>query len=134
MKQYALQSGVALTGTAITFFVGAWSQMLTLLLTVIIIDYITGLMSAVIHKNLSSSIGFKGIIKKVSILLIVVLSYQLDKFIGSNLIMTTTILFFITNELISIIENYGKIGLPLPPQLKKVINMLKEKQDNDKTL
>ena len=132
MKQYAFNSAIAVGGSVVTFFVGAWSEMLTLLFTVIIIDYITGLMSAIMNRNLSSSIGYKGLIKKFGIVLIVVLSFQIDKFMGTNFVMSGTILFFVSNELISIIENYGKIGLPLPPQITNVIKMLKDK--NDKTL
>ena len=132
MKQYAFNSAIAVGGSVVTFFVGACSEMLTLLFTVIIIDYITGLMSAIINRNLSSSIGYKGLIKKFGIVLIVVLSFQIDKFMGTNFVMSGTILFFVSNELISIIENYGKIGLPLPPQITNVIKMLKDK--NDKTL
>lgn len=127
MKQVAANSGVAFIGSAFAYFFGGWSQMLMLFFFVIIMDYVTGVMAAIIEKNLSSAVGYKGIIKKFSMVLLVALAYQLDKFTGNDVIMTGTILFFIANELVSIVENYGRIGLPLPPQIKNIIKILREK-------
>ena len=128
MKQIAANSGVAFIGSAFAYFFGGWSQMLMLFFFVIIMDYVTGVMAAIIEKNLSSAVGYKGIIKKFSMVLLVALAYQLDKFTGNDVIMTGTVLFFIANELVSITENYGRIGLPLPPQIKNAIKILREKQ------
>jgi toxin secretion/phage lysis holin len=127
MKQLAANSGVAFIGSVMAYFFGGWSQMLMLFFFVIIMDYVTGVMAAIIEKNLSSAVGYKGIIKKFSMVLLVALAYQLDKFTGNDVIMTGTILFFIANELVSIVENYGRIGLPLPPQIKNIIKILREK-------
>jgi toxin secretion/phage lysis holin len=108
---------------------GSWSELLSLLFFVIILDYLTGIGGAIItKKGLNSSIGFIGLIKKFAIVLIVALSYQIDKSLGINGIMQGTIYFFMANELISIVENYGKMNLPLPPQIKKIIETLKEKK------
>jgi len=85
-------------------------------------------MAAIIEKNLSSAIGYKGLIKKFGMVLVVALANQLDQFTGQNVIMIGAIFFFIANELVSITENYGRIGLPLPPQLKNIIKILREKQ------
>jgi toxin secretion/phage lysis holin len=128
MKQIAANSGIAFIGSAIAFFFGEWSQLLMLFFFVIIMDYLTGVMAAVVEKNLSSAIGYKGIIKKFGMVLVVALAHQLDQFTGQNVIMTGAIFFFIANELVSITENYGRIGLPLPPQLKNVIKILRDKQ------
>lgn len=127
MKQIAVNSSVGFVGSIIAYLFGEWSQMLMLFFFVIIMDYITGVMAAIVEKNLSSAVGYKGLIKKFGMVLIVALAYQLDQFTGQNIIMTGAIFFFIANELISITENYGRIGLPLPPQIKNVIKMLKEK-------
>ena len=128
MKQIAANSGIAFIGSAIAYFFGEWSQLLMLFFFVIIMDYLTGVMAAVVEKNLSSAIGYKGIIKKFGMVLVVALAHQLDQFTGQNVIMTGAIFFFIANELVSITENYGRIGLPLPPQLKNVIKILRDKQ------
>jgi toxin secretion/phage lysis holin len=127
MKQIAANSGIAFIGSAIAFFFGEWSQLLMLFFFVIIMDYITGLMAAIIEKNVSSAIGFKGLIKKFAMVLIIALCHQLDKFTGNSVIMTGAIFFFLANELVSITENYGRIGLPLPPQLKNIIKTLRDK-------
>jgi toxin secretion/phage lysis holin len=128
MKQIAANSGIAFIGSAIAYFFGEWSQMLMLFFFVIIMDYLTGFMAAIVEKNVSSAIGYKGLIKKFGMVLIVALAYQLDKFTGQNVIMTGAIFFFIANELVSITENYGRIGLPLPPQLKNIIKILRDKK------
>lgn len=127
MKQIAVNSSVGFVGSIIAYLFGEWSQMLMLFFFVIIMDYLTGVMAAIVEKNLSSAVGYKGLIKKFGMVLIVALAYQLDQFTGQNIIMTGAIFFFIANELISITENYGRIGLPLPPQIKNVIKMLKER-------
>lgn len=127
MKQIAVNSSAGFIGSIIAYLFGEWSQMLMLFFFVIIMDYLTGVMAAIVEKNLSSAVGYKGLIKKFSMVLLVVLAHQLDKFTGQSIIMTGTIFFFIANELISITENYGRIGLPLPPEIKNVIKMLKEK-------
>jgi toxin secretion/phage lysis holin len=127
MKQVAANSSFAFVGSAIGYFFGEWSQLLMLFFFVIIMDYITGVMAAIIERNVSSAIGFKGLIKKFAMILVIALAYQLDKFTGQNVIMTGAIFFFIANELVSITENYGRIGLPLPPQVKNVIKILRDK-------
>lgn len=130
MKQNIFNGGIALIGGAITFLFGEWSQLLSLFLFVIILDYISGLSASVIEgKGLNSAVGYKGLIKKFAIILIIALSYQIDKALGLDVIMSGTIYFFLANELISVVENYGRMGLPLPDQIKKVIQILKEKQE-----
>jgi toxin secretion/phage lysis holin len=67
--------------------------------------------------------------KKFGMILVVALGYQLDQFTGQTIIMTGAIYFFIANELVSITENYGRIGLPLPPQIKNIIKVLRNKDE-----
>jgi toxin secretion/phage lysis holin len=128
MKQLAANSSFAFIGSIGAYLFGEWSQMLMLFFFVIIMDYLTGVMAAVVEKNISSAIGYKGLIKKFGMVLVVALAHQLDQFTGQSVIMTGAIFFFIANELVSITENYGRIGLPLPPQIKNVIKILREKQ------
>jgi toxin secretion/phage lysis holin len=130
MKQLAANSGVAFVGSIGAYLFGGWSELLALFFFVVIVDYITGVLAAITEKNLSSSVGYKGLVKKFGMVIVVAMAYQLDKFTGTNVIMTGAIFFFVANELVSITENYGRIGLPLPPQIKNVIKILRDKNDN----
>jgi toxin secretion/phage lysis holin len=129
MKQNIVNGVASLAGGAITFLVGGWSELLTLFLFIIVLDYVSGISASIIEgKGLSSAVGYKGLLKKFAIILIVALSFQIDKALGLNVVMSGTIYFFMANELISVIENYGRMGLPLPSQIKKTIEILKDKQ------
>jgi toxin secretion/phage lysis holin len=120
-------------GGYLGLFLGGWDGFLYALLTFVIIDYITGVMVAVIQKKLSSQIGFVGICKKVLIFLLVAIGYIIDsKIIGQGGVIRTAIIFFyISNEGISVIENAGLIGLPIPQKLKDVLEQIKDKGDGD---
>lgn len=115
-------------------FLGGWDGFLYALLVFVIIDYVTGVMVAIIQKKLSSEIGFVGICKKVLIFLLVAVGYIIDsKIIGQGGVIRTAIIFFyISNEGISIIENAGLIGLPIPQKLKDVLEQIKDQGGTDK--
>jgi toxin secretion/phage lysis holin len=128
MKQNILNAVVAVLGALVSYLFGGWTPLLGLFFFVIVLDYLSGLGAAIISgQGLSSSIGFKGLVKKFAIVAIVALSFQLDVVLGTAVIMHGSLYFFICNELISIIENYGRMGLPLPPALKRIIHVLKKK-------
>ena len=93
-----------------------------------VIDYISGVMAAYVNPNLAlnSQRGFRGIIKKMMILLLVSLAHFVDKAIGQILVQTIVIWFFIGNEGLSIVENSAKAGLPVPEKLKATLEQLKE--------
>ena len=130
MKQITLNSGIAVVGSFLTYLFGGWSELLAFLLFVIAADYVTGIFASIIEKKgLSSAIGYKGIIKKFGIIIIVALAHQLDGLLEMEVLMTGAIYFFLANELISITENYGRMNLPLPPQIKNIIKVLKDKND-----
>lgn len=98
------------------------------LLVFILLDYITGVCEAITNKKLNSIIGAKGIIKKIGYLLIVALSVQLDTITGeTGAIRTLVIYFFVANEGISILENWGSMGLPLPKKIIETLEQLKDK-------
>ncbi len=122
MKVYNFLIGI------ICFLFGGMDALMVTLLIVIGIDYITGVLKAIYQKNLSSKMGLYGIIKKCGYLLIVVLSVQADKLLGneSMALRTVVIYSFIANESLSILENWGKMGLPLPNKLVKALSSLKE--------
>lgn len=116
-------------GTAIGYFLGGFDIMLIALIIFMIIDYITGIMCAIINHKLSSSVGFKGIFKKIAILLLIGMSTELDLIFDINLIRFACISFYLSNEGISILENVSIIGLPVPNKIKDVLIQLKEKSE-----
>ena len=127
-------------GGAITSLFGGWDSALTTLLIFMAADYVTGLIVAgVFHKSkktetgaLQSHAGWVGICKKGVILLIVLIAYRLDLTIGSTFIRDAVIIAFIGNELISIVENAGLMGVPIPSAITKAIDILKNKEDTKK--
>lgn len=110
-----------------------WGQMdglLYALIAFMVLDYITGLISAYIAKKLSSKVGFTGIAKKVFIMVLVAVGHILDTYVigGGAVCRSAVIGFYLANEGISILENSGKIGLPLP---EKLLNVLKQLRKDD---
>ncbi|GAV11273.1 holin family protein [Paenibacillus sp. NAIST15-1] len=106
---------------------------LKILLIMIGADYVTGILASLAEKKgVNSKVGFKGILKKVSMVLVVFISHKIDLLLAANgLIMMGSIYFFISNELISFAENVGRIGVPLPPVIKKAITVLQEKSESE---
>lgn len=115
--------------TTITFLFGKIDIAIQVLLFCIVVDYITGMIKAYVVGELDSKIGLKGILKKVGYLTIVALAYQIDRLTGNtDIIRTAVSYFFVVNEALSILENWGKIGLPIPEVLINKIEQLKEKE------
>ena len=137
MKETALASTIGVVGGIISTLFGGWNSSLTTLMIFMCIDYITGLMVAGIFNNsektktgaLESRAGFKGLCRKGMILLIVLVACRLDMIIGSNFVRDATVIAFVTNETISIIENAGLMGIPIPNPIIKAIDVLKSKED-----
>ena len=131
-KQLATFNGIIATiGTCITAALGGWDIALQVLVTFVILDYITGLTAAIIDKTVSSAVGFKGIVKKVMIFALLYVAVQADKATGTSIIRSFTIMFYIANEGISILENAGKLGVPYPAPLKNILVALKEKSNGE---
>ncbi|XMB86066.1 phage holin family protein [Mycoplasmatota bacterium WC44] len=120
-------------GGYIGYIFGGFDGFIYTLLAFLIFDYITGLMVAVVEKKLSSEIGFKGIFKKIVILMLVVLSHLIDtNIIGEGSVVRNAVIFFyISNEGISIIENAVKLGLPIPGKLKDILLQLNDYKDRN---
>ena len=116
--------------TLISFLFGDMEGMLIALIALIILDYISGVIAAAVEKRLSSAVGAKGIAKKIFMLLIVALANIVDiNVIGDgHVLKTVTIVFYICNECISLIENAGRIGVPVP---KKLLDVLEQLRDRD---
>ena len=114
--------------TTIVYLLGGIDIALQSLLIVIVIDYLTGIASAIYNKELSSKMGFKGIIKKFSYLLVVALSVVIDNLLGqSGLIRSLVIYFFVANDGLSIIENMAEMNIKLPQKLIDALEQIKSK-------
>ena len=130
-------SGVACVGAAIASLFGGWTGAMTTLVILMFIDYVTGIIVAGVFHNspkcsggaLSSAVGFKGICRKFVILLIVAVACRVDLLLDTNIIRDATCIGFCVNELVSITENAGLIGIPLPRKLVEAIEVLRG--DND---
>lgn len=119
---------VGLGGGLASFLWGGWSVVLQVLVMFIIIDYIIGILVAGYLGQLNSKIGFRGIFKKVMILLLVAVAHAVDTVIGDyHFVRDTVIFFYIANELLSIIESVGKTNLPIPEVLRRSVETLNNK-------
>lgn len=126
MKEF-ICAALAGIGTFLTFIFGDWDVALQCLVIAIALDYISGIIKAFINKELSSKIGVKGILKKVGVLVVVALAVLIDKITGgTGAIRTLVIYYFVANEGLSIIENLGEAGLPIPDVIKKALKSLKD--------
>lgn len=132
---------VGIIGSFIASMFGGWTASLTTLLIFMGIDYLTGLIVAGVFHNspktdtgaLESRAGFKGLIRKVMILLFVLIGYRLDLAVGTTYIRDAVCIAFIANELLSIVENAGLMGIPIPAVITNAIDILKKKEITDKT-
>lgn len=135
----AICTAIGIAGGFIASLFGGWDAAMTTLILFMTIDYASGLIVAgVFHKSkktesgaLESRIGWKGLCRKGMSLLIVLIGYRLDLAIGVSYIRDTIIIGFITNETISIVENAGLMGLPLPSAITKAIDVLTQKAENN---
>lgn len=119
-------------GTWLVYLWGGFDVAMQCLLVAIFLDYISGIIKAFVRKELSSSIGFKGIVKKVGVLVIVALAVLIDRVTGeSGAIRTLVIYYFVANEGLSIIENAGKAGLPIPHSIREALEALKKQGDDN---
>lgn len=134
-----LCSTLGIVGSFIAGFFGGWDAGMVTLVTFMCIDYISGIIVAGVFKKsnksetgaLSSKVGWLGLCKKVMTLLIVVVGYRLDLLIQTDYIRDAVVIGFAANELISIIENAGLMGLPLPHVLIEAIEVLKGEQNHE---
>lgn len=126
-----IQAVFTAIGGWLGWFLGGCDGLIYALITFVVTDYLTGVMCAVVNKQLSSEVGFRGIFRKVLIFLLVGVGNIVDnQLIGSGSVIRTAVVFFyLSNEGISIIENAGILGLPIPQKLKDVLAQLKGKGD-----
>lgn len=138
MKQ-TICTVIGVTGSIIARLFGGWDNGLVTLLIFMVIDYVSGLIVAGVFKNspktdtgaLESKAGWKGICRKGMTLLFVLIAYRLDLTIGTNYIRNAVIIAFIANETISLVENAGLMGVPLPAVITKAIDVLQKKAEHE---
>ena len=120
-------------GGWIGYFLGGCDGLVVALVVFVVADYITGVMCAIAERKLSSEVGFKGICRKVLIFIMVGIGNILDvQVIGSGSVLRTAVIFFyISNEGVSLLENAGRLGLPIPAKLKQVLEQLHDKGEED---
>ncbi len=133
MKQMwnMVQVVFAAMGGALGYFFGEMDGLLIALIVFVVVDYITGVMVAVSERKVSSAVGYKGILKKIFLLIMVGVAHVLDAHVMNtgSMLRTAVIFFYLSNEGISIIENAGKLGIPVPEKVRKVLEQLKDKEE-----
>jgi toxin secretion/phage lysis holin len=123
---------VGLGGSLFSYLYGGWSMALQVLLALVVLDYIHGIAAAAVEGKVSSKEGFRKLPKKVLIFIMVAVGHLVDLLLGKGtMVQDGVIFFYATNEIISIVENAGRAGLPVPPGLKKIIDVLKNKTGED---
>ena len=126
-----IQYIMGIIGGFVGWFFGGFDLAIILLIVFIVIDYISGVASAYVNKTLSSSVGFKGIVKKIMIFLLVGMGHILDITVlgEGEMIRTAVIFFYVANEGLSILENCASLSLPIPEVLKKALAKITEQND-----
>ena len=126
-----VQAAVASIGGYLGYFVGGVDGLMTALLIFMVLDYITGLMCAIADKKLSSAVGFKGICKKVLILMLVGVAHIVDLHVvgTGDALRSAVVCFYLSNESVSMLENAAHLGLPIPEKLKSVLAQLHGRDD-----
>lgn len=117
-------------GSFLSYLCG-WDDTVTVLLWLMVLDYLSGIMSAYINPNeaLDSRKGYKGIVKKLMTLILVSLAHFMDVATGQDIVKNIVVLFFIGNEGLSIVENAAKAGLPIPESLKSTLKQYQEQKE-----
>ena len=127
-----IQMAVAAIGGWLGYFLGGMDGLMIALIIFMALDYITGLMCAVIDKKLSSAVGFKGICKKVLILMLVGVAHIVDLHVvgTGDALRSAVVCFYLSNESVSMLENAAHLGLPIPEKLKSVLAQLHGRIDD----
>lgn len=130
-------TSIGMAGAAVSTIFGGWSEALTTLLICMVIDYITGLVVAGVFHNspksetgaLESNAGLKGLFRKAAMLLFVLIGHRLDVAVGTTYIRDAVCIAFIANEVLSLVENAGLMGVPIPEVITSAIDVLKNKEE-----
>lgn len=121
-KELMIFNGIFGTfGGMLAMILGGWTLALQLLVMLIVIDYITGLMVGFVEKSLSSRTGFRGLFKKLVILMMVCIAAKFDSTLNTTFLRDVVVFFYVSNEGLSVLENTAKLGVPYPPVLKDAL-------------
>ena len=130
-KELTFNTFIATTGTIVSAWLGGWDAALKVLAYLMVIDYATGLLGAVKCHKVNSEIMYWGGIRKGAILVVLGIAVQLDQMVGNSapILRTLAIYFYVSREGISVTENLGILGVPLPPGISRVLTQLQKKGD-----
>lgn len=118
-----------LIGGGLTYWLGGWDVLLKTIVFLAVVDYITGCIKGIYTKQLSSEIGFKGLLKKIVMFIVIAVAYVIQGLVGSKIpLREVVIMFYIANEGLSLLEN-AAVFVPVPERLKAVLLQLREKED-----
>lgn len=135
MKEFwnVIQMVFAAVGGWLGYFLGGYDGLLYALVVFMVMDYVTGIMCAISDEKLSSAVGFKGICRKVLILMLVGIANLMDaEVIGTGAVLRTAVIFFyLSNEGVSLLENAAHLGLPIPEKLKTILAQLHDRSEDD---
>jgi toxin secretion/phage lysis holin len=114
--------------TFLTWIFGSWDLAISILVLFMVLDYATGVIRGYVNKELSSDVGLKGIARKAVIFIVLIVAVALDRLLntGTWIFRTLVCYFYIANEGLSLLENCGSLGLPLPPKIKEALEQLKD--------
>ena len=117
---------VAIIATFFTYLFGSWDLALQVLIVFMVLDYVTGVLYAFISNQLNSEVGFKGLVKKLMILVVLIIGVMLDRILGTGnwVLRTLVCYFYIANEGISLLENVANIGIPIPNKIRNALEQL----------
>jgi len=130
IREFSLSTIISATGTIITACLGGWDAALKVLIVLMVLDYATGFLGAVRSHKVNSEIMYWGGVRKGIILAVLVVAVLLDEMVGNAepIFRTLTIYFYVSREGISVMENVGLLGVPLPPVIGKVLEQLQQKE------
>ena len=128
-------TAVAILATFFTYLFGGWDLALKILITFMVLDYMTGVIYAYVIKTLNSEVSFRGLIKKCMILAVLIVGVELDRMLGNGgtwVFRTLVAYFYIANEGISLLENISNLGVPIPNKIKTALEQLNNDEDQEK--
>ncbi|OWR33029.1 holin [Saccharibacillus sp. O23] len=128
MGEQIIKGAAAAIGAALGLLFGGWNMLLNLLLALVVVDWLTGLAAAWYRGELRSRVGFVGIVRKVAIFAVVGIAHLVDKGLGNlHMFRDAVVFFYLANELLSVIENMGKMGVPMPDILRNAVHIFESK-------
>ena len=120
-----------IVGGFLSYHTGGWDVMLKTIVTLAILDYATGWIKGICNKRMSSEIGFRGILKKALMFIVIALSFKIQELIGGTIpLREVVIMFYICNEALSLLENAAEF-IPIPEKLKEILLQLRDKDGKD---